>query len=286
MSSVHYYAQRILNPYRGVRHCIEIENGNAVTTDGHQWFLYLTDSSSLKYVDHNSLTPAYTARIKFGSWSSTQGFKRAPLLSTVDNDNVESLGHVLLEKVKQYADRLPFPLLDHYELWMLDQQGLPIAILDSLCRPPKSTDSVMKRWTTGQDCLERFADKPLCSNLERAVKTLSHKERPYAWFQRCENGLVPIDAPSSIPLQAPELLLRQQWPDAEISANAREYVYWQAPYLLMLEDLSHKLRLGLEQAAAEQAALTATLYRLYPELADQSLMNRIRVQARLLHSGQ
>lgn len=287
MSTVHCYAQRILNPYCGVRHCIELEHAYAVTFNGQEWALYLSDSANLKYVDHNSLTPAFTANIKYGSWSREQGFRRAALLSTVDNDLIEVLGQSLLQTVQEYSDRLPFPLHDHYELWMLDTQVHPMALLDSRRRQPTGSESVMKRWTAGHDCLERFGGNTLCANLERAVKTFAHKEIPYTWFKRQGNRLIALEEGGAVSsAEAPLLILREHWPHEEITNQAREYIHWQAPYLLMLEGLSSDQRHHLEQAAAEQANLTASLCRLYPVVENKSLMNRIQVQARLQQSGQ
>lgn len=285
MSSVYHYAQRILNPYRGVRHSIEIENAHAATTNGQEWILYITDTSCLRYVDHNSLTPAYTSHINYGTWSREQGFQRAALLSTVDYDGVEDLGQELLNQVRLYEAELPFYLNDRYELWMLDNYYQPMAILESRIHPPTGHESVMKRWNTGQICRETCFDSSICNILERAVKKLAHKEKSYTWFERRGNMLVPLEEAGPVSsVEAPLLLLREQWPEADLTSDVREYLRWQAPYLLMLEGLSAELRRGLEQAAALQPYLTASLYRLYPEIEDESLMNSVRVQARLQQS--
>jgi len=38
------YSERILNPFRGVMNVIALDDAEAVTTDGINWFLYVRDS--------------------------------------------------------------------------------------------------------------------------------------------------------------------------------------------------------------------------------------------------
>lgn len=68
------YAQRLLNPFRGVMNIIEHEGAEAVTTDGLHWDIYVRDTTLVE--DLADSHKVQTSDIRYGSWSQKQGLKR------------------------------------------------------------------------------------------------------------------------------------------------------------------------------------------------------------------
>jgi hypothetical protein len=83
----------------------------------------------------------------------------------------------------------------------------------------------------------------------------------------------------------PELLIRETWPSAADAGLVADYIAWCAPRLLALDSLSDRTRARLEPLACRQPLLVDTLYRLYPRVIDRSLLDRVRVEARLRRAG-
>lgn len=278
---VHCYAQRVLNPYRGVRHYIQIDNAEAVTSDGIHWSLYITDPNHQRRVDTNALMSGHTTTIKYGNWSRAGELERAPPLGWVDYQALEPIGQQLLDTVIQYEPALPFAFTDEYELWIVDEDYQPIVLIHSQHQAPSNQQSTMKRWTSGDACHQHFPNFTLCQNLEQAVKKHAHSFHALQWYRRSEGGLVPLAADVPVPAATPACLLREDWGDDELDRLSRDYLAWQAPYLLMLDSIPLRRRADLERDAGIQAGLIASLYRLYPVVSDPAWLNHIRVQARL-----
>lgn len=60
-----------------------------------------------------------------------------------------------------------------------------------------------------------------------------------------------------------------------------DYIRWKAPQLLLLPYLSQATRERLECLAVDQAEAVDRLWRLYPQIHNQALLNRARVEARI-----
>lgn len=76
------YAQRLLNPFRGVMNVIEFEAAEAVTLDGVQWDIYVRNAELVK--DLAQAERVQTSDIRYGSWSAAQGLKRGPIQPSDD----------------------------------------------------------------------------------------------------------------------------------------------------------------------------------------------------------
>jgi hypothetical protein len=66
---------------------------------------------------------------RFGVWSEAQGLGRVPLNPILDAARMVESAGALIRRVADCQSRLPFPLLPELELWLLDQEGLPLALL-------------------------------------------------------------------------------------------------------------------------------------------------------------
>ena len=58
------YAQRLLNPFRGVVHTIRYQSAEAVTTDGVEWDIYVANDALLDGLGRLLLTPSDLARAR------------------------------------------------------------------------------------------------------------------------------------------------------------------------------------------------------------------------------
>jgi hypothetical protein len=65
--SIRRYAQRLLNPFRGVMNIIEFQGAEAVTTDGIHWDIYVRDLELVQDIQHNARIQ--TSDIRYGHWS-------------------------------------------------------------------------------------------------------------------------------------------------------------------------------------------------------------------------
>lgn len=71
------------------------------------------------------------------------------------------------------------------------------------------------------------------------------------------------------------------WAQDSIDQLISDYLEWQAPWLLLLSNLSREQRTELEVVARQRAIEMASQYRLYPEMIDASQLTAARVEAQL-----
>jgi hypothetical protein len=130
MIDAEIYAERMLNPFHGVVNVVEISGADAVSRDGRIWTLYVHGERAT--LEDDPWTGVQTPDTKFGIWSASDGLRRAPVRSSADYATLQSRGLQLLAAVEHNSRRLPFPLVDRHELWLLDAKTrLPLALLQS-----------------------------------------------------------------------------------------------------------------------------------------------------------
>ena len=114
------YGVRMLNPYRGVMQVVETDDADAVSCDGVRWTLYVHGERFKAQLDDGHWYDVETPEIKFGTWSAESGLKRSPVRNVVDYEFVDHIGQHLIDTLRIHNATIPFPLRDHYELWLLD----------------------------------------------------------------------------------------------------------------------------------------------------------------------
>ena len=213
--------------------------------------------------------------------------------SVVDYQWLDALGSQLLEAVKRNAGRLPFPLQDRYELWLLDgEAGLPLALLESRCEVPAGPAHTVPEWRPGNRAREGFrmpdrSGQHPSEELAQLVRCAAGSKPRAQWFRRDEQGGgegIGGVGESALRLAAsafPELLLRESWASAEHARLVRAFLDWQAPWLLLLQDLGRGERARLEQLARARAVTVDRHYHLYPEIIDDDTLSVARVEAAL-----
>ncbi|MFP5507239.1 MAG: hypothetical protein ACLGH6_13670, partial [Gammaproteobacteria bacterium] len=295
------YSQRLVNPFRGILSVVETEDADAVSSDGVHWALYIHGETEDVRMSDGSLRDVVLPDIKFGDWSARDGLKRSPVRNVADLDRLDAIGSHLLEAVKRAASDIPFPLRDQDELWLLDRDDRPLALLCVAVNEGERETPQNLSWRPGEIAKARFvsdhelvnADAGRCAGL--VVEDLINAAcgaRPRAqWFWRSSDGSgvgqdgVAIDSAimgrTLAAGEFPPLLLGTAWAAPRERALIEEFLDWQAPWLLQLQHLSRDARARLEQLAARRPGEVAKCHRLYPEVIDADRLTAARVEAQL-----
>lgn len=290
-------AMRLLNPFRGVMNIIEYRGAEAVTIDGVHWDMYVKDMSLTAGLDaaHNMLI----SEIRYGHWTAKSGLTRGPIYPSDDFDMMEEQGNRVYKFLLDHYDQAPFALTDIYELWLLDQNNMPLALLSSAYSEETMLFELPLSWTAGNACKQYFqsqSDKTdnhtlsIAEYLEHQIKHLAGKQPRAQWFKRGDSVALGL---SGIQLSEyfegrkldnkcfPEFFIREILSRDENESIFSEYLNFLAPYLLTLPTLSKTQRIKYEAQACKQALCVEQLYKLYPYICDEKHINTARVEARL-----
>lgn len=298
------YSQRILNPFRGVMNIISTGGADAVTIDGVNWSLYIHDKFDCPTNDPEEFFQIDMPDIRFGEWNRKSGLKRSPLIASYHYNEIQAIGHVLLEAVQNYADLCPFPFADKYELWLLDKNSHePLALLDSACNEHDIHSPHNLIWEAGLRCKQEFLkEHPLADRhnisagelLNQFINQRAGKNPSAQWFyrDRFENGkgLIGININPRLHGRElssrlfPKMLVQDQWQDETKDLLVDSFINWLSPYLLVLDFLRDRQREMLEIAARNHALLVDKMYPLYPKVINQQVINAARVEAMMRRS--
>jgi hypothetical protein len=296
------YAQRLLNPFRGVMNIITYQGAEAVTTDGVHWDIYVRDTELVQDLANSSRVQ--TSDIRYGSWSAEQGLKRGALYPSDDFKVLEHRGAIVYEYLIKQHRRVPFPLRDSFELWLLDSEDQPLALLHSAVREEDVELDCHIDWRAGQEChrnfssaamqvLERNVEAPRSAGayLTRHVNMRAGAAPQAQWFRRTSDrrgeglqgiNLAPHLCGRRLAADAfPRYFLREDDSSAAHRRLIQDFLAWQAPWLLLLQNLSRTTRSRLEQLARTRALAVDKHYALYPEIVDEDALNVARVEAAL-----
>lgn len=300
-----YYAVRRLNPFRGVIQVAGNDQARALSPNGQEWEIQIRAERPDMWGAGSAGEPV-TQFLRFGVWSASRGLKRVPAHPLLDLTTMLGRTEELTRSLALEGKNLPFPLLDRFELWLLDGiERMPLALLAS------STDSgnlhkfVPRRWL----CADRANDDfpapdtarehpphprdtdphPHMGRLERLVARESG-DSAAQWFERTDNG-----AGSGQPVEGlversnrrlerrrfPELLLKEDWSNPLDRSLVSDYIQWLSPCLLTLQHLSDETRSRLEKDARGQASQVENTWSLFPRIIDRKVIEAARVEARL-----
>lgn len=299
-----FYSVRRLNPFRGTAQVLLSEDCRAISLDGVEWEIQ---------VQAHPPEGLWATRcrdtlqfLRFGTWRARCGLRRIPANPLIDFADLQQRVDKFLDLLVAALPRLPFPLADHYELWLLDGRSRhPIALLASRTRQPDSTIVRRPAWVCGNRNGDDFhapnwdeerPKHPKDTNpyyhigaMERLVRSASG--HPVAqWFQRHRDGsgnalphpLLPeLDNRTLKAHQFPLLTLHELWDDCYERELTRDCLNWLAPRLLCLQNLPDSTRRRLEHAARQNALEVERLWRLYPKLLDPGMIQSARVEARM-----
>lgn len=303
---VNCYSQRILNPFRGVMNIISIGGADAVTIDGINWTLYIHDNFDCPTDDPEEFFEIEMPDIRFGDWNRQSGLTRSPLIASYHYNEIQAIGHALLEALQENADHCPFPFNDRCELWLLDNDNdEPLALLDSVCHESEIYTPDNLNWEAGIRCKQELLRELSTSSrhgitagelLNQIINQRAGAQPSAQWFYRDQfsygKGLSGINLKAELigrELSArlfPKMLVQQQWPEAENRSLVDAFIHWLSPYLLVLDFLRDEQRENLEITARQQALLVDKMYPLYPKIINQQAINAARVEAMMRRSSQ
>jgi hypothetical protein len=298
------FAQRLLNPFRGAMHTLRNDAAEAVTVDGVHWELYVTNSAVIPA--SGRARRGQISEIRYGHWSQAAGLRRGRLYPSDDFRRMEALGHMLFEQLTQVHQQVPFAFKDQFELWLLDNERQPLALLESVLDENSLKYDQPIDWRAGFAAREQFYSTsmaalapPAAANagdyLTTYINALAGKPAAAQWFRRERDGrglgLGGIQLPTglegrTLPAAAfPPLFLATTGHDTVHQRLIEDFLAWQAPWLL-LWPFDHETRSTLEQQARRQALRVDQQYRLYPASVDANFIPAARVEAVLRRSQQ
>ena len=278
--AVRCHGSRILSPFHGTLHVVSVEHGDAETTDGVRWVLYVAHE---KIVGHTGLS-----EVRYGTWQAGTGLKRAAVRGTARGDLIEQVGACLVDALERHAHRVPFPLGDRHECWLLEAgTDRPLALLASVQTHGDRKPQEQARWYPGQASVSQFcSEHGDASSLAALVNGAAGSPARLTWVERGQNGDARADDGTPLPRALfPELLVREQWERPKEAALVQDFIAWQAPWLLQLPHLTVATRRRLEQAAWVRPQESDRVHRLFARLLDPQGLTVARVKARLMADG-
>ncbi len=300
------FAQRLLNPFRGAMHTLRYDAAEAVTVDGVHRDIYVTNTELIPSIGRERR--GQISEIRYGKWSQTVGLQRGRLYPSDDFRRLEALGAILYEHLVHAHPRLPFAFKDQYELWLLDNNSQPLALLESALDETALKIDLAIDWRAGIAARERFQSASMIQLRPDAVPTPNAGDylteyinaragRPAAaqWFRRASDrsgaGKIGINLPDGLegrtlpPAAFPSLFLATTGHDATHQKLIEDYQAWQAPWFLLLP-FDAGTRRTLEQQARRTALEVEQQHRLYPASIDETFIPAARVEAMLRRKQQ
>ena len=291
--SIECYAQRLLNPYRGVVHTIRYESAEAVTTDGVEWDIYVANHALLEGLGRAGRR-AQISDIRYGHWSAEHGLKRGALYPSEDFRRLEEMGAVVYEHLLQVHRDVPFAFRDHFELWLLDARDQPLALLHSVLTESDTETRPPLDWRAGIAATEQFRSQAVAGLHHPAGVYLTQyinarSSQNAQWFVRNDDGAgLGLRVTRGNETLRGRVLDRDAFPSLSIATDGMDaahaqlvadYHAWQAPWLLMLTHLDHATRSAMETHARCNATSIEKHHRLYPEVLDRAMLQAARVEA-------
>lgn len=248
-------------------HIVKLKWSEAVTTDGRNWILYVRGEKFYDDLQDGNEEHIVVPDIKYGQWSQKEGLLRSPVRLTTFYDEIDFEGQQLLHAIKATADKLPFPYIDHHELWLLNETTQqPLALLASRCEHEIEEMPALLQWTPGQAARRHF---PALAALQLQITQLAGKQPGAKWFVRHAD-----------PLPGGEL---DQNPLISASKEISQLIEWQSPYQLLLKQ-DNRQRMKLEKMASRHALRLVGQLSLYPAILQPRVITAALVEARMRKS--
>jgi hypothetical protein len=297
------FAVRRLNPFLGVAEVMDIGFARAVSIDGITWQVQIHARPPAGKWGSQEHDPAGRRYVRFGHWTETDGLVRTPVNPELDINELIRKSGMLLEVLGACAGNIPYNLEDTVELWLMDGNRMPLALLASVVREDLTRNVKVDKWWAAMPAEAGFHSPVLekkgypntasgsgrghASCIEKQVMDLASGHQ---WFTRSADGsgrmLVNEGAHSGAQRAFrrecfPDFTVRDCWENEDIAAVVSDWIQWSAPRLLTLQDLDDTTRGSLEHAARPNAMLVDETFRLYPRVINEDLIERARVEARI-----
>lgn len=271
------YSKRITPPYSGLVQIVESDQARAMTMDGLTWEFYFLHTLP---GEGNQPERKYQRRYSPVALINGDEIKKISQQSTPESQQMDERVLELILFIDSVE--LPFPTVDRFEFWLLDNEDKsPLALIfscserDQMETFPNKTewtalpDAVMSIQKTPEELEDRLS--PVNARFERLVAEQAGYYPKAQWFERHEQERE----------QFPPLLVKEDWQQDEQMDLCQRYLQRQSTRLLMLQSLQYDDRKRLEIAARPHVFEAERFFACYPEVIDNKLMNAIRVEARL-----
>jgi hypothetical protein len=199
----------------------------------------------------------------------------------------------------QVHREVPFAFRDHFELWLLDPDDQPLALLHSVLTETDTETRPPMDWRAGIAASEQFRSSAVGTlhespgaYLTRYVNACSNRNAQ--WFVRTDDGaglglrvMHGSDSLRGRVLDAeafPALYIATGGMDAAHARLVADYHAWQAPWLLMLTHLDDATRAAMEAHAHVNADSMEKHHRLYPKVLDRVRLQAARVEAAFMRN--
>ncbi len=272
------YSQRLMPPYSGQVQIAESDRARALTMDGESWEIHFAKTSAAR-TDSQNAQRSYR-RVSYIDHKEMLGI---PKRSQQDQADVDER---IIELAKFVSTAtLPYPAADRFEYWLLDPtDGSPLALIFS-CTEAEQMETYPDRaeWTAlpaavlpieATDEENARKDSPVNYRVESLIASRAGTSPRARWFERGPDETADF----------PPFMISENWPDPADRELCQRYLNRQSTRLLMLHDLKHTDRLRMEIAAKAYIFEVERFFPLYPDVADEKLMNAMRVEARLRRS--
>lgn len=284
-----YYSVRQLSPFVGNIQIIEVDYCRALSSDGQQWQIQASCETHQQI--WQIAEQAYVPRryVLYGSWSKSLGFSSLPLDPMLDVPDQQTIQQGLISALENQP-ALPFPPLDDYECWLIDQASAqPLALLASVTDTQMIPHLQLGRWQampqqTGNNPLPAELSSQAVNELEQQINRQGQHRQ---WFKRLpDTSGQPLDeqyqpAHNSGAVPLPPLLFDSLLLPASLRDTADALIRWQSPRLLSLHHLDPALRQRLEQYCQHFAVETRQRLHTYPVPLSEKVFNKIQVELKI-----
>jgi len=286
-STARYYSVRQLSPFVGNIQIIEADYCRALSSDGQQWQIQVSCETHQQIWQIAEQVYVPRRYVLYGSWSKALGFSSLPLDPMLDAPDLQHIQHSLISALENQP-ALPFPPLDDYECWLIDQAtARPLALLASVTDTQMIPHLQLGRWQampqqTGNNPLPAELGAEAVSALEQQINQQGQHRQ---WFRRLPDGdgqpvgQANLNEHTNQPL--PSLLFDASLLPASLRDTAQALIRWQSPRLLSLQHIEPALRQQLEQFSQHFAVETRQRLHTYPVPLSEAVFNKIQVELKI-----
>ncbi|MCW8964837.1 MAG: hypothetical protein OQL16_13660, partial [Gammaproteobacteria bacterium] len=226
------------------------------------------------------------AEVRYGTWTQRNGITHSKIQGVTDLSVHERSLPSLIDALEMYANQTPFPAIDHFEFWLLDEKHCrPLVLLDTATHQGDvNPQHYAGEWRPSQSVAVSFrSEHGSFDDLLMLVNQAAGDKHQAAWYQRdAEGNGKGLDGETRSASDFPTLQIRTDYFDEKENMIIHDYIYWDAPALLQLHGLSHEQRQQLETYAWQQPLRVEQLHCLYPQIIDQDGLEVALVKARLI----
>lgn len=282
-----YYSVRQLSPFIGTIQVVTGEYCRAMSSDGVNWQIQASCESHQQ--EWNISADEYIPRryVLYGSWNKTAGFSSLPLDPMLDVPGNDTVKHSLISRLETCDSRLPFPVLDHYECWLIDSiTSKPLVLVASAIHKDMIPHIQVPKWLAlSQHELNSGNSSPsLLSDIEQLEDFINTQGTEHCWFYRKKNGVshALTDNFSDLRDEAfPQLPVNQALLPEKFRGFYSRLIKLLSPRLLSLQSLSKPCFEELASLAQHNAIETHKRLGIYPYTLPDSILNKIHVELKI-----